>query len=137
MVGRIGSDWERMDQVAKGKQQVTEELRTRPKRTSAATVEGKVSVPIRCDPPRRMRPPPSRQESWADRLEHCQDGAWWLVRTYSLQRSAVAIASHLRAGVKPTPPGKWSFISGRTEDGRYGIWARRTDVVSGSGRLQR
>lgn len=93
-------------------------------------------LPRRCEPPRPSKPPPPRQESWADILQSCQDGLWWLVRRYDQRRTAVTIASHLRVGVKATPPGNWEFRAGRTEDGRYGVWARRSDVFSNHKRMK-
>jgi hypothetical protein len=80
--------------------------------------------PKRIDPP----DPPSDREAWVDILQKCQDGNWWLVRTYDLRRTATVVASHLRTGLKAAPPGEWEFKHGRTEDDRWGVWARRTDV---------
>lgn len=88
-----------------------------------ATILGDMAV--RSEPPSRSRPMPPVPESWVDLLKPCQDGSWWLVRTYDLKRSAIEIASHLRRGVKAIPPGRWEFQAGETDDGRYGVWARR------------
>lgn len=51
---------------------------------------------------------------------------WRRIATYDSAHSATAVTSELRSGKKAPnrPPGTWEFKSKRTEDNRYGVWAR-------------
>lgn len=86
---------------------------------------------LRAQPPARPEPPVEPGPAFSPRgtllrtLEElsAHPGRWCRIARYAATHSAGAMASQLRAGDRPTPPGSWLFEARRCDEGGSDLWA--------------